>query len=389
MKRYVNIILVLVLIIFAGPSTRAAAFRAVQVFTLSSPDIAGLQGEFKQIKAAGFNTIIIRVFKNPYDSRFRFLRESAETGVYFESNSEPLVADVLDPVVREAHRQNLQVYAWITTRKSQWLLREHPEWDSPAMDPDKGVFKPGGHLDIYRNDVENRLTEMIVSLGATGVDGILLQDDFVSRQFEDLRSNAWRNFRGRSFRQSDIEELFDFDGRRVIYQPLFHQWARYKSKTLSAILSRMVRRVKTEFPEIQVYANLYYETVTAPQYGRQWLSQDIEDLSEVPVDGWAVMSYQRQMADELNLPVSSVAEMLKGAAQRLSSAYLLPESQIIWKFQAHDWKTGKLIDENEWFTLLKTFHPDRMVLVPYRGVSSLGPYCRAMVRIDSLGEPSH
>jgi len=351
------------------------------VFTLSSPDIAGLNGEFSQIRDAGFNTIIIRIFKNPYDSRYRFVTEDGETGVYFNSDSEPMVADVLTQVLKVAHRHNLKVFAWITTRKSHWILREHPEWDSPTADIGNGMFVPGGHLDIFRADVEERLTRILMELGAAGVDGVLLQDDFVSRQFEDLQTNAWRNFRGRSFRWSDLSELFTLDGKNVRYNPLFHQWVRYKSKSLAAILTRMVGRFKTRYPDTKIFANMYYEGVTAPQFGRQWLSQDMEDLMRVPVDGWAIMSYQQQMAKELNRPVANVADMLNAAADRLSSGFLIPDSMLLWKFQAHDWQSGEPISEEEWEELLTRFNPDQMVLVPYRGVHSLGAFQRARKKI--------
>ncbi|MCD4655162.1 hypothetical protein K8T06_14670 [bacterium] len=352
--------------------------RAVQVFTLSSPDQAGLRGEFKGIKEAGFNTIILRVFKNPYDRKYRFIDEKVETGVYFLSDKEPVVADVLTPVIKTAHELGLDVFAWITTRKSQWILLEHPEWDSPSIDIETGKMKPGGHLDIYRSDVEKRITEMLLELSKTGIDGILIQDDFVSRQYEDLMTNAWRSFRNRPFTTDDLGSLFNFSINPPGYTSLYYQWTRHKSQAMASTLNRWINRIRLVNPSIKIAVNLYYETVISPQFGRLWLSQDLEDLLNLPVDFWAVMGYQRQISKELGIPIEKVADKLRSSAERLETGNLIPEDRILWKFQAHDWTTGDLITESEWKKLLEVFNPNQMVLVPYRGVQSIG----AISRVD-------
>lgn len=357
--------------------TPDAPIRAVQVFTFSSPDLAGLRGELKQIKAAGFNTIILRVFKNPNDRPYPFLPETEVSGVYYSSATEPVVSDVLTPVLQEAHRQGFRVFAWITTRKSQWILNARPDWDSPRMDIESGEWITGGHLDIFRTDVEHRLTEMLVELSRTGVDGILIQDDFVSRQFDDLNTTAWRQFHGRSFDSAALTDLFSHRRTSVSYRPLFHEWARYKSRTMAVILGRLVQRVKRASPQVRIAANLYYEGVTSPHHGRQWVSQDLEDLMTVPVDIWAIMAYQQQMSNELGIPLSAIIGKLQSGAQRLRNGYLIPESRILWKFQSQDWKTGDMIPERDWKMLMNAFASSQIAVVPYRGIQSIGAYVKA------------
>ncbi len=374
MKRIVNVILLMFFTSGVHSGNEIGPIRAVQIFTLNSPDVTGLTAEFRQLKRAGFNTIIFRVFKNPYDGTFKFVQESRSSGVYFPTTQEPLVADALSPVITVAHSLDLKVFAWITTRKSQWILAEKPEWDSQSVNLDTGRPESGGHLDIFRVDVQKRLSTMLAEIVESGVDGILLQDDLVSRQNQDFYTNVWRNFRGSAFLASDLSSLFDFSRKPQRYQPDYYNWSRFKSRALAQVLKRLVMQVKAIKPQVAIAANLYYEIVASPSNGRQWLSQDLEDWITIPVDYWAVMAYQRQISRELKLSVEDVAEKLKTAQSYLIESYLIPESKVIWKLQVHDWATTELIPSEEFDRLLSVFTPGQFALVPYRGIESAVPF---------------
>ncbi len=371
MMRVVNPIIVFILIFCFSGVIEAENIRGVQVFNLSSQNLDELRDEFQYIKDAGFNTIILRVFKNPFDSSYDLLPETLRSGVYFKSSTEPVIADVLSPAIEIAHSMDMKIFAWITTRKSRWILDEKPDWDSPTIDLESRKRIPGNHLDVFRTDVEQRLTAMLTDLTLSGVDGILIQDDLVSRQSEDFYTNAWRSFRGRQFEIENLPELFDFSRRPIRYRSAYHRWARNKSRSLATVLRRMVNHIKSLRPSVSVGVNLYYETVTAPHHGRQWLAQDLEDLLMINVDYWAVMAYQQQMAKELTLPLTEVADRLAHAKQRLVNGYLVPPSKIIWKLQTRDWQTGEAFSADQWSILTDTFSPDQFVLVPYRSKENL------------------
>lgn len=376
MKAFVNVIFLVLLIFIGVPASGNEPVRAVQVFTFSSPDLAGLKGELGSIKAAGFNTIILRLFKNQYDSPYRFVTETAPTGVYYASETEPVVADVLTPVVKLAHQLDMEVFAWMTTRKCQWILQEHPEWDSQRFDSKTSEWIPSGQLDIFRSDVNNRLTKLLSELSESGVDGILIQDDMVSRQFDDFRTNIWRSYRNKPFSQRDFTDLFDFSEGTARYKSSYYEWTRHKSQAITTRLAKWINRVRLINPDIKIAVNLYYETVTKPHQARLWLSQDLEELLTLRVNFWAVMGYQRQISKELSLSIKEVGELLENSRGMLKDGFLIPESQVLWKLQAHDWSTADIVPEDEWRTLFNAFEPGQIVLVPYRGVGSLGELSR-------------
>ncbi|MBN1880339.1 family 10 glycosylhydrolase [bacterium] len=382
MKRLVNLIVFLSLYSMMGSASEFQPIRAVQVFTLSSPDIAGLKAEFRQLKQAGFNTIILRVFKNPYDGKYRFLNETHPSGVYFLSQHEPVVADAVTPVVNVAHSLNMKVFAWITTRKSQWILSDRPDWDSTSIDLKTGSEIPGDHLDIFRNDVQLRLMSMFSELCITDIDGILFQDDLVSRQAQDLSTAVWRSFRGSPFHKGNLTDLFDLNTHTVRYRSDFYNWTRCKSKALAQVLKRFVTHIKTAKPDMLVGMNLYYEAVTRPHHGRQWLSQDLEDCLNIPLDYWAVMAYQRQISQELCISEHAVSKELRRASAYLTNDLLIPSSKILWKFQTQDWASKEIIPVSGWSEFLNGFFPDQYVLVPYRGIESTMPFIEYLDSLD-------
>ncbi|MGB3975766.1 MAG: poly-beta-1,6-N-acetyl-D-glucosamine N-deacetylase PgaB [bacterium] len=356
---------------------KSDALRCVQVFTLESQDIESLQTEFQHLKECGFNTLIIRVFKNPGDSRYQFLPEKHSAGVYFASSTEPIVADILTPVLAAAHKLDMKVFAWITTRKSQWLLKAHPEWASPAIDPETGLELSGGHLDIFRSDAGNRMLGFLTELADSGVDGVLLQDDLVSRQYEDFFTNSWLTFKGRTFQKADLHELFNLNIKPYKYRPSYYNWARHKTLSLAKVLKYIVTHLKKRHPNLTIAVNLYYETVVSPHHGRLWLSQDLEEFASIPIDYWAIMAYQLQIAKELNLSLEQIADKLKLADKRLQNSFLIPRSRILWKFQTQDWQTGRLMTTKEWERFFDTFSPDQYVLAPYRNRDSIRSFVSA------------
>lgn len=370
MKFIVNFIFLILLLAARFRPVLGSGGDGVQVFTLSSGTEIQLQAEFQRLKSAGIDRIMFRCFKNPGDTPFALLPERAETGVYFDSVREPVVSDLLPVIVRTAHARGLECHGWITSRKSMWILREHPEWEGSRHAIESRTQIPSGQLDIFEPAVQERLAAMYAELAATGVDGILIQDDFVSRQGDDLESRAWKAFAGREIDSGGWDGLFQTGSGHVKYRPLFHRWAFYKSRILAGILGRMIRELKIRVPGIAVSANIYYETVISPGLARLWLAQDLEALLETPVDRLAVMAYQDQMAVELGIPVETALNLLDRGRRRWVEGYLIPENSLLWKIQIADWNRGTPVDRRHLPRESSTSGLAR-IWVPYRGLDSL------------------
>ena len=73
------------------------------------------------------DTLILRVFQNKGDRMYQFVTPRREEGVYFKTEYAPVVDDILGKVTEIAHRNGLEIFAWMTTRYANYGLEAHPE----------------------------------------------------------------------------------------------------------------------------------------------------------------------------------------------------------------------------------------------------------------------
>ena len=212
---------------------------------------------------------------------------------------------------------------------------------------------------------------MLDDLAQTGIHGILIQDDLVSRQCDDLETSVWQEFESTRAESVSHRQLFDIQQSNLKYTPLFLHWSQFKSKRLSFFLKQCINKIKQRNSHIHVAVNVYYETISAPGHARNWLSQDLEELIQCRPDEFAIMAYQQQISSELSRNFPEVIRLLKTSRQYLSQSYLIPDSMIMWKVQLQDWTTRKLIPSNQVNESLSFNHDVTTVGVPYRGVLSL------------------
>jgi uncharacterized lipoprotein YddW (UPF0748 family) len=346
----------------------ANALDSVQIFTLTSRSEPEIRNEFQALKEAGVHTLIFRCFKNPGDTPFHVIPETTASGVYFPSETEPVAAPLLPLIVRHAHALDMQCYGWITTRKSMWILDEKPEWEGSRIAVLTGEAVGSGQLDIFLDAVQERLMHMLLAIAETGVDGILIQDDFVSRQGDDLDSRVWELFSGHRYQSSDFNRLFSIENKQAHYTPQYYKWAFFKSRQLTQVLERIIQPVKSAHPDLKIAVNLYYETVTAPGKARLWLAQDLELLLDTPVDQFAVMAYQHQMASELGITPVSATSRLLNSRLRCISGHLIPRERILWKYQSMDWQTKEAVPTSILDCITEAIDGSPIVMVPYRNL---------------------
>ncbi|MBN1550173.1 family 10 glycosylhydrolase [bacterium] len=382
MKRLVNGICFTLILIIGSFVDIHAKITTVQIFSLESESEMELEAEFSRLESLGINTVIIRVFKNKYDTPYKIINENDDEGIYFKSQNEPLVSNLLPLIISIAHKHNISVYAWITTRKCSWILSEHPEWDSLRFDVVARDFKPSDQLDIFNPAVRKRLQTMLMDLADTGIEGILLQDDLVSRQFDDFRTSLWLSFDGQQFNEDSFYTLFSKMNQHSKYLPRYYEWNFYKSKAICSFIGEFLGPIKKKHPEIKLAANVYYETVTQPGYARLWLSQDLEWMISTPLDTFAIMAYQRQMTYELDTSLENVLKTLSNAAELLNSSYLMSNNSIFWKIQIEDWSSGNHVNYKELMSSTLAAGNFSITIVPYRGISSLN-YIEPIIAANS------
>ncbi len=82
----------------------------------------------KELKNAGVDTVILRVFQNRGDRTYPFAVGKREEGVYFKTEFAPVVDDLLGKLTEIVHRNGLEIFAWMTTRYANYGLEGSPEY---------------------------------------------------------------------------------------------------------------------------------------------------------------------------------------------------------------------------------------------------------------------
>lgn len=327
---------------------------AAQVLLFKSSTYEELEKEMAAMKDSGVNVVIVRVFHNKGDRHHGFASQSRQqTGVYFKSRVAPVIDDVLTRIIDIGHRQGLLVYAWMTTRKMDWKWSDAPKWRDSAYDlKTKGFSYSKGGLDLFNQDFQDYLISVYREIAASGVDGILIQDDLVYRHtegFSDAARLSYYNSFGFALRPENLyKDIYEKDGKQYVrnYTPLFWKWVEWRNQHIALFLDNLVREAKKTSPNLKISLNLYYETVINPKNGLAWFSQDISSLKGIDIDYFAVMAYHRQMMKEKRLNLDNALDMISDIT-RTGVDIIGNKDKLLMKVQSVDWDTKEAVPSDE------------------------------------------
>jgi len=336
--------------------------KGVQVLILRADDVEGMREEIAGYRAAGFDTVILRAFHLPGDRLHGPVKPGSGVdpltleGVYFRSEHAPLIMDLVGPLVKIGREQNMKVWAWMVTRKAAFSNTGLPT--DVDFTVEEGRFYPTTDLDILNTAVQPYLAALFSDLARTGVDGILLQDDMVSRMGQGFTRSNLANYRKET---GDTYPPYRYlgtttgnDGRTYLKaRPGFTRWIRWKTSRIVSLARSLEAAARRVNPGIHLALNQTYEAVTDPENGKLWLSQDLRQALEAGPSYAALMLYHRQIQDELGIRFSDVLDLvddsLSGLAGRLEQ-----RSRVVLKFQTRDWKTGEPVPPEDLLSALLT-----------------------------------
>jgi biofilm PGA synthesis lipoprotein PgaB len=336
------------------PSSAPRRLRAAQVLLFEGRTVAAIEDNLTRLKEAGVDTVFIRVFHNGGDRSLFRGGPSSESGVYFRTNAAPVISDYLSEVIPVCRRLGLSVFAWMTTRRSEWLLTEDPDLAELAFDPESGRVLPTHSLNIFHPRVRKHLLELYRDLAAYDIDGILFQDDLIMRIGEGLSPEAIGTYMEEAGIPVSPEALFRLDGSRTqapVFssancRPAFWEWAVWKNRRLLELSRELMAAAREVRPDLLFAVNLYYETILNPRMALAWYGQDLKTAREYPFDYFSLMSYHRQIERELSLTGDEAIDVLADISRLAVSKVGAPE-KIIMKIQSLDWKTHRLLPRQE------------------------------------------
>jgi len=324
-----------------------------QVFDLDFATLEEVEREVKVLKEAGIDTLILRVFQNRGNRMFKFVRPRHEEGVYFETRYAPVVEDVLGKLVEIAHRNGMDLFAWITTRYSNYGLEEASGYRCKSYNFETRKIEIARGFNLFHPDVLRRLEGLFRDLGLYPIDGILFQDDLILRHNEDFSLEANKAFL-KEFGYSLHPDLFYVDpfksdsGKYYVkaYTNQFWSWANWKNRWLMNVAKRLMEAARESNPNLKFGINLYYETALNSANAVAWFSQTFSEALEKDFDYYAFMAYHRQTMKELNMEERKAMELIAEVAERAVKLVRDP-SKVLMKIQIFDWKSEEVVPQKE------------------------------------------
>ncbi|MFB0519584.1 MAG: poly-beta-1,6-N-acetyl-D-glucosamine N-deacetylase PgaB [Acidobacteriota bacterium] len=351
----------------SNPSGEDVRMVAAQIFFVEGSSPGEIEEYIRGIKSDGINTILLRVFQNRGDRPHPIAGNRRLPGVYFQTDHAPVIADLLKPVVDIAHRYEIKVFAWMSTRHCDWQLHRNSSWRDMRFNSRSRSLEYGELLDLFNPEMVDYLVHLYRDLARYPIDGILLQDDLISRSTEGYSPSARRLYYQKFGKNLHPEAMYILNGDSLSHTPDFWQWAAWKSQYLLSFAESLREACREVNPALRFSLNVYYDTLYSPRNALAWLSQDLSSLLSSDLDYLFIMSYHRQMKRELSLSLSQTYSLLTDMMKRLSESPSQGD-KVVMKLQMRDWTTGEFISFAELNDVLQIFLRNSKVgiaLVPY------------------------
>src|SRR3989338_8339330 len=358
------------------------AIRAVQVALFEGKDYKEVDSEIDSLKAAGIDTIILRVFHNNGDRFYPFIikpknrgtHPQDRSGVYFKTKESPVIEDILGAVLDMAHKKGLKVFAWMTTKYADYGLEDRKDLHCKEYDfHTKGIIPCRG-LDLFNERAVYHLERLFSGLAEYPVDRVLFQDDLVLKHNEGFGPYAERLFEKDNGRRLTADKLYSNvsenggGGYAAGYTDEFWIWAAWKNKRLLHVAERIRVVVKNKRPDAKFAINLMYESISNPHYAMAWLSQSFDEAIKLDFDYYAIMAYQQQMQDELKKGPYEIYGLIEKMANEAVSKVSGPQ-KVLMKLQTINWNNSQPLPEHDVIGVLrklKEIDNISIAVVPYR-----------------------
>ncbi len=295
-----------------------------QFFSVNLPG----QLDYTKFKEVGINKIIVRVFQD----------EGKNGGLFFRSKIFRTLAPGLEKIIAElaSQRQNINIdlCAWMITRKFNWVNYTNL-FDYEYKNGTSGLIRK---FDVFNPAAVNKIIEIYRELAGKAIDCILIQDDFFLRYNEGF-SNWGKAAFVRAAGLPAREKLMMQKNT-----PYNKKWNQVKRGQLNKVLALIIKNCKQVNPGIKIGMNIYYETPIYKEQGEAWYAHNLTEIVNTGIDYIYLMSYQRQIKQELKLTESDNRFMFRRILER---ALEICKDKLIVKLQLRDWNTGRRIPASE------------------------------------------
>ena len=304
-----------------------------------------------RMQAMGVNTVFLQAFADPDG-------DGAADAVYFPNRHLPVRADLFNRAAWQLRtRSNVAVYAWMpvtaftspafpeTWRVLEW--RDGQSRPDPRGEPRLSVFQPGARAVVHE------IYEDLARHAAFA--GLHFHDDARLSDREDANPAAVAAYQ--VSRSTTVDPASLFDGEVAA------DWARFKSRALTAFTRELADRVRSWHPQLKTSRNLF-ATALLRADGERILAQRFEDFLTA-YDHTVVMAMPR---------MEGFRKERRFYRDLLSAIREYPDAlqRSTFQLQARDWKKDRWLSGR---SLRRTMHYLRS-----KGVTNLAYYPDDFIR---------
>lgn len=283
---------------------------------------------YKKFTEIGIGKIIVRVFQD----------EGRSGGLFFRSTLfrtlEPRLEKIITEINSKKQEIDIDLCAWMITRRFNWITRSN-FFDYQYRSGSRQLVRK---FDVFNPEAVNRIVEIFKELAAKNIDCILIQDDFFLRYNEGF-SNWGKAAFAKAAGLPAKENLMMLSN-----SPYNKKWQQVKREQLIKVLTLIIKGCKQVNPKIKIGMNIYYETPIFMDKGEAWYAHNLPEIVTTGIDYIYLMSYHRQIKEELRLTESDSRLMFRRILER---AYEICKDKLIAKLQIRDWGTGRRIPVSE------------------------------------------
>ena len=207
-------------------------------------------------------------------------------GIYFRSEWAPTVRDVVGELARLAHARGLSVVAALSPRRINWV---DPAlgWNDRVYDPARAQLRASRYMDLFHPAFQEYLVGLLADLAASGVDGLLFQNDDSLGVFDGFSPFAIQGFERNFHLQVEPGHLLHavpppagqrstvMDGAMNRYPPEFWRWVGWKARERTKILERLGRAMRLHATNLQLALEVHQEAVTDPRAALVYYGEDL------------------------------------------------------------------------------------------------------------------
>lgn len=304
------------------------------------------QLDYIQLKKIGIKKIIYRVFKD----------EETNGGLYFINTQFRVLEPALEQIIAEFDFKKFDLCAWMIARNFKWI--ETPLlFDCQYENSNRQVIR---RLDVFNPDAVKKLITVYKELASHKIDCILIQDDFTLRFNEGFSTWGKGKFTGATGVPAREDLMMQKN------TPYNLSWNRVKMNQLNTVLKQVVQGCKSVNSGIKVGINIYYETPLYEDRSEAWYGHNLSEILKTGVDYIYLMSYHRQIKDELRLSDLRNRDFFE---EMVDKAYQICKEKLIVKIQTRDWETSERIPVDEIRAYLKLI-PSQVKRVCFTPVTS-------------------